>query len=217
MKDMAKFLSWFMIIIALAGALGWVVYLFDSKPKNGEVVIAAEIKAEQAKQVAVEAETKAVEARPKLEAARAKVIRAGGGGVGAGPHRENIGSKQYRGVAASGANMSAPQSANSFCDQGEQQAAACGSFFLSRINLENLSQLPAPRAAELEALYELVSALEEQLTLEVQRGDAWKAAWEADQGLIEALKKENKAERFVKQIMTFLSAVAVTILVVVLL
>jgi hypothetical protein len=65
----------------------------------------------------------------------------------------------------------------------------------------NLDDLPTPMAmlAEFEAMRELIAALEAQLELEAQRGDAWRDAALAQQALANTLREQQgallKAER----------------------
>ena len=236
--------------LLLAAALALIVCLWFSRPKANILIVpsqtirAAEVKAEQARQVAIEAEARAVEARPKLEAARAKFRpsrsrpqdyektgrrEAVKNDIAAQPppvqtwlRREAQSTHATQGsnkLRIQRCKRSKPAGRGGFYLQEaplEQQAAGATAFITSRISAETLNTLPEARA-EIGNLIELISALDEQLTLEIQRGDAWKAAFEADRELIEALKKDNRAQRLVAQIMTVVTAAAVVILVVVVL
>jgi hypothetical protein len=171
-------------ITAIAIALAAIAYLagarVDKSEPLGREVQAAEIKAEQARQIAIEAEARALESRPKVMTARKKV-------------------QALATIVKQPPKESPPEIAvNSRID-----ASAI---------LESL-----PKGRGVESLVELVTALDEQLELEIQRGDAWKAAFEANQELVEALKKDNRTQRLVAQIMTVVTAAAAVILVVVLL
>jgi hypothetical protein len=59
----------------------------------------------------------------------------------------------------------------------------------------SIDDLPAPVIAEYQAMTELISSLETQLALEIQRGDAWRDAfWEQEQ-LVALLREQGKSEK----------------------
>jgi len=178
-----------LIIVGGAFAIARLYGRFSVNQAPAETVSALEVRVERAAQAALDAEAKAVEARPGVEAARAKVRTIN---TGAGVR-----------------------------DRGQGKAAlipapdADPSPVVINTNFSNWT-MPEARA-EIENLVELVTLLDAQVTLEIQRGDAWKAAFEADQELIEALKKEVKKERVLTRIVGAAGVALAVILIVVLL
>jgi len=155
------------VSFAIVGAAYLVSRVSDKPATLLKAIETAEIKAEQAALLAVEAESKAVEARPRLEVARAKV-------------------KLF-----TSSKLQVAENADAM--QGGELAHSCNlELVTSKINIDALfDSLPEARA-EIRNLIELVNALDEQLTLEIHRGDAWKAAYELESELTEALKAEVK-------------------------
>jgi len=173
------------IIATLALVIVGVAYLVsrrsDKPAPLSRTIEAAEIKAEQAALVAVEAENKAVEARPKVQAARAKVVSLARNDAKHTLHQPGTLAMPY--PRAGTLAMPYPATDNN-------------SLIVSHnVNIDALFDSLPEAKKEIANLLELVSALDEQLVLETERGDAWKAAFEAERELTEALKAEVKSAR----------------------
>jgi len=59
------------------------------------------------------------------------------------------------------------------------------------INIDALFETLPEARTEIKNLVELVAALDEQVALETERGDAWKAAYEAEREVLETLRSEH--------------------------